>query len=134
MHLTQAFRLVGTWRYKRTPLAQRNTDAAVGRLCNHQAVSGVVWGLSPWLFFPVGNMQLTALMMLLLLALSSIGVVALSAYRRAMISFTLPIYVGLASALFWQLGCSKTAFSATHCGRVTKTKNSPKTSPSKYTW
>ncbi len=102
MHLTQVWRFVGTWRYKRTPAAQRDMDAAVHRLCKHQALSGAVWGLSPWLFFPIGNLPLTALMMLLLLALSSIGVVALSAYRRAMISFTAPIFVGLASALFWQ--------------------------------
>jgi signal transduction histidine kinase/CheY-like chemotaxis protein len=102
MHFVQVLRYANSRRYARTPLAQRDIAAEVRKLCNQQAISGIAWGLAPWFFFPTENLPLTALMMLLLLALSSIGGVALSAYRQALLSFTLPIFVGLAGALFWQ--------------------------------
>ncbi len=103
MHATQLHRYLAANAYKRTPAASRDTARAVRRLCVAQAVSGTVWGLSPWLFFPVGDLALVALMMLMLLCMSSLGTVALSSYRLALVAFNLPIFLGLSSALFWQM-------------------------------
>lgn len=103
IHATQLHRYMASARYGRAPPANRDIGGAVRNLCVTQAVSGAVWGLSPWLFFPVGDLALVSLMMLMLLCMSSLGTVALSSYRLALLAFNIPIFTGLATALFWQM-------------------------------
>lgn len=102
MHATHLQRFVQAWKYLKTPAAKRNTEHSIRSLCIALAVNGTAWGLAPWLFFPAGNMPLTSMMILLLLCLCSAAMVALSPYRQAVINFSTPIILGLATALFWQ--------------------------------
>ena len=50
----------------------------------------------------VGAELAQALITLLLLCMSSLGMVALTSHRLTLLCFNVPIFVGLASALFWQ--------------------------------
>ncbi len=102
MHVTHLQRFVQAWHYLKTPAAQRDSEIGIRTLYRALAVNGCAWGLAPWLFFPTGDMPLTSMMILLLLCLSSAAMVALSPYRQAVIYFSTPITVGLATALFWQ--------------------------------
>ena len=102
LHATQAHRFVGNRRYILTPHAERDPERSARWYCNALSFNAVAWGSAPWLFFPVGNLPLTSLMMLLLLGISSGGVASLAPYRPALFRFIVPILAGLATALLWQ--------------------------------
>lgn len=102
LHTTQAYRFVGIRRYILTPPAMREPERSARWYCNALTFNAIAWGSAPWLFFPVGNLPLTSLMMLLLLGISSGGVASLAPYRPALFRFIVPILAGLATALLWQ--------------------------------
>ncbi len=86
---------------QQSPTAQR-TQAAARWISVAHVFSGTVWGLAPWLCLPSGNLPMACLITLLLLCMSSLGMVALSSHRSTLLCFNVPIFFGLASALFWQ--------------------------------
>jgi signal transduction histidine kinase len=102
VHATQLVRFVGTKRYLAKPPHLRDIRGGGGWYSNALLVNSIAWGLGPWLFFPKGNMPMTTLLMLVLLGMSSGGLASLAPYRRAIFSFTIPILLGLASAMLWQ--------------------------------
>ena len=102
LHATQVYRFVGIRRYILTPPAMREPERSARWYCNALTFNAISWGSAPWLFFPVGNLPLTSLMMLLLLGISSGGVASLAPYRPALFRFIVPILAGLAAALLWQ--------------------------------
>ena len=102
IHTTQAIRFVGNRRYLKTPLAARDPERSARWYCNALTFNALAWGAAPWLFFPVGNLPLTSLMMLLLLGISSGAVASLAPYRPALFRFIVPVLTGLAAALLWQ--------------------------------
>jgi signal transduction histidine kinase/CheY-like chemotaxis protein len=102
IHATQAFRFVGNQRYMKTPVGGRDPEVSARWYCNALTFNGLAWGAAPWFFFPAGNLALTALMMLVLLVMSSGGVAALAPYRPALFRFVVPVLVGLTTALLWQ--------------------------------
>jgi signal transduction histidine kinase len=104
MHILQGVRFVSSLHFIRTPYAQRNPIPAANRYCNLLVLTGTTWGLAPWIFLPPENLPLTSLMMLVLLGMSSGGIASLAPYRRGIFSFTIPVLLGLASALLWQGG------------------------------
>ncbi len=104
IHSLQFVRLFGMLRYARTPDAQRNPVLSANRYCNILLLTGVTWGLAPWMFFPVGNLPLTSLMMLILLGMSSGGMASLAPYRRGIFSYIVPMLLSLSGALLWQGG------------------------------
>jgi signal transduction histidine kinase/CheY-like chemotaxis protein len=102
LHATQLVRFLGNRRYLATPPEQRNALRAGNWYCNVLFLNATAWGLAPWMFFPKGDLPMTTLLMLVMLGMSSGGVASLAPYRRAIFSFTVPILLGLASALLWQ--------------------------------
>ena len=102
LHATQAHRFVGIRRYILTAPAERDPERSARWYCNALTFNAIAWGSAPWLFFPVGNLPLTSLMMLLLLGISSGVVASLAPYRPALFRFIVPILAGLATALLWQ--------------------------------
>ena len=102
VHATQAVRFIGNLRYGNTPPAERDPERAARWYSRALMVNGIAWGLAPWLFFPAGNLPLTALMMLLLLGVSLCSMASLAPYRPALFRFIVPVLTGLATALLWQ--------------------------------
>jgi signal transduction histidine kinase len=102
LHSTQLVRFLGTRRYLASAPEQRDVLHAGTWFCNLLFINGVAWGLAPWLFFPHGNLPMTTLLMVVLLGMSSGAIASLAPYRRAIFSFTVPILLGLATALLWQ--------------------------------
>ena len=125
IHGTQLHRFVSARTYKRQPAELRNDKQEIRRLSRAMAVSGMVWALAPWLFFPTGSMPMTAVMMLLLLSMSSLSMISMAQYRRGALNFNVPIYIGLITALLWQgdlahtllaLGVAIYGYSSIHFG------------------
>ena len=102
IHATQLHRFLSAKAYSQLPWEARNEANEVRRLGNAMAVSGTVWALAPWLFFPTKNLPMTAVMMLLLLCMSALSMIAMAQYRRGSLNFNVPIYFGLVTALLWQ--------------------------------
>jgi signal transduction histidine kinase len=102
VHITQLVRFVGTKRYLATPAQLRDIRQSGDWYAKALLANSIAWGLGPWLFFPKGNLPMTTLLMLVLLGMSSGGMASLAPYRRAIFSFTVPILLGLASAMLWQ--------------------------------
>lgn len=104
IHILHGLRVVSSLHFTRTPSAQLNPALWADRYCNLFVLSGIVWGAAPWLFLPQGDLALTSLMMLVMLGLSSAGIASLAPYRRAVFSFTVPMLIGLGSAMLWRGG------------------------------
>ena len=81
----------------------RDPEALAKSYCTALAVGGTIWGLVPWLFFPSENSMLLALMILVLLSLSTAMIAGLAPVKTAVYCFQIPIFGGLISALFWQM-------------------------------
>ena len=75
-------------------------------------VYSAVWGLAPWLFLPVDDLAMTCLMMLVMLGLASGGVPAVGALWPSLLSFVLPMVLGLITALLWHGGSLYIALAA----------------------
>ena len=102
LHATQIYRFFGNQRYIRTPPDARDSERSARWHCNALTLNAAAWGAAPWLFFPTGNLPLTALMMLVLLGVSSGSMASLAPYRPALFRFIVPLLLGLAAALLWQ--------------------------------
>ncbi len=125
MHGTQLHRHAACKAYLRQPTSQRDEKKEIRRLSTTMAVSGTIWALAPWLFFPVNNLPLTAVMMLLLLSMSSLSMISMAQFRQGALNFNVPIYIGLITALLWQrdvphallaLGVAVYGYSSIHFG------------------
>ncbi len=102
VHATQISRYFTKRRDARLPHGQRDPEKIAARYCIDIAASGVLVGLAPWMFFPEGNIPMIALMILVILSITSATATGFAPSRRAVLSFQVPVYVGLVSALFWQ--------------------------------
>jgi len=61
-----------------------------------------LWGLAPWLFMPQDNLPMTALMMLMILGLSTGGVPAVTPRWSTTLGFVVPMVLGLITAMAWR--------------------------------
>ena len=102
VHITQVSRYITKRRDARIPADQRDPEKIAARYCIDIAISGVLVGLAPWMFFPVGNIPMIALMILVILSITSATATGFAPSRTAVLNFQVPVYVGLVSALFWQ--------------------------------
>ena len=87
--------------YHRDPLAAGRSSFWARRHCRELLVYSSIWGLAPWFFMPAGNLPMTALMVLLILGLASGGVPAVAPRWASVLSFVVPMMLGLISALLW---------------------------------
>ncbi|WP_018410441.1 ATP-binding protein [Methyloversatilis thermotolerans] len=104
LHSCQLWRYLGCRRYLRTPAAARDAHAAGNWYARALLLNASIWGLAPWLFFPEDSPLVTALMMLVLLGMTTGSIASLAPHRRALLSFPIPVMLGLSSAMLWQGG------------------------------
>ena len=102
LHSCQLWRYLGCRRYLRTPAERREPQAAGNWYARALLVNAGIWGLAPWLFFPADNALVTALMMLVLMGMTTGSIASLAPHRRALLSFPVPVMLGLSSAMLWQ--------------------------------
>ncbi|MGC4396885.1 hybrid sensor histidine kinase/response regulator [Hydrogenophaga crocea] len=114
LHILQTLRypLLGRW-HRDPQAAERSAHWARVHVREH-AFYSLTWGLAPWCFLPAGNQPLTALLMLVILGICSAGVPAMATRWASVLAFTVPMVLGLASALLWQ-GDTLHAFLAGCC-------------------
>ena len=90
--------------YYKDPLAAERSEFWASRHSKLIFIYSAVWGLAPWLFLPADDLAMTCLMMLVMLGLASGGVPAVGALWPSLLSFVLPMVLGLISALLWHGG------------------------------
>jgi signal transduction histidine kinase len=103
IHSTQLIFLFG-WKYFITPIKPRDPVYRANLHCNILVLMGIAWGLAPWMLLPPDNLPLTSLMVVILVGINSTGLPAWASYRRAVFSFSIPMIIGLCSALVWHGG------------------------------
>lgn len=102
LHCCQLWRYLGCRRYLRASPARRDPAAAGNWYARALLLNASIWGLAPWLFFPEDNDLVTALMMLVLMGMTTGSIASLAPHRRALLSFPVPVMLGLSSAMLWQ--------------------------------
>ncbi len=115
LHILQTLRypLLGRW-HRDPQAAERSAHWARVHVREH-AFYSLTWGLAPWCFLPAGNQPLTALLMLVILGICSAGVPAMATRWASVIAFTVPMVLGLGSALVWRGGDTLHLFLAGCC-------------------
>jgi len=114
LHFLQTLRLPLLLAYFKDPDADARTDHWERVATRELGINSVVWGLAPWLMLKAETPGLTALMIVAILTMSSAGTRAVASIRKAYFAYTVPMTVGLASALAWQ-GTSFSVFLAIGC-------------------
>lgn len=102
LHSCQLWRYLGCRRYLKTAPDARDHRRAGLWYSNALLINATIWGLAPWLFFPDDNVLMTALMMLVMMGMSTGSIASLAPHRRALLSFPIPVMLGLSSAMLWQ--------------------------------
>jgi len=88
--------------YRRDAQAEQRSDYWASKQWRELLLHSCVWGLAPWLFMPADNLPMTVVMLLLILGLSSSGVLAVAPRWYSVLSFVVPMVLGLISALAWR--------------------------------
>ncbi len=102
LHFLQLLRYPLIAAYHRDPMA-RERSAFWARLQSRELlIYSSVWGLAPWLFMPADSLPMTAMLMLTMLGISSAGVPSVAPRWPSVLSFVVPMMVGLISALLWR--------------------------------
>ena len=101
-HLLQLLRYPMLSAYHRDPLASERSEFWAHRHSRELLIYSSVWGLAPWLFMPADNESMTVLMMLIMMGISSAGVPAVAPRWASVLSFVVPMMVGLITALAWR--------------------------------
>ena len=102
LHFLQLLRYPLLSAYHRDPLASERSAFWAHRQSRELLIYSSVWGLAPWLFMPGDNLPMTALMMLVMLGISSGGVPAVAPRWPSVLSFVVPMLVGLITAMLWR--------------------------------
>ncbi|MDQ8021559.1 MAG: hybrid sensor histidine kinase/response regulator [Moraxellaceae bacterium] len=101
LHAFQLLRSPLMYAYFRDPLASERSAFWARRQQRELTYYSITWGLAPWLFLPHDNMALTAVIMLVMLGLSSGGVPSVAPRWGSVLAFALPMNIGLITALLW---------------------------------
>jgi signal transduction histidine kinase len=102
LHFMQLLRYPLLSAYHRDPLASERSAFWAHRQARELLIYSCVWGLAPWLFMPADNLPMTALLMLIMMGISSAGVPAVAPRWQSVLSFVVPMMAGLISALAWR--------------------------------
>lgn len=102
LHLLQTMRYPILSRWHRDPEAgERSAHWARLHMREHLCYS-ITWGLAPWCFLPAEATPLTGLLMLVMLGICSAGVPAVATRWASVLAFSVPMVLGLSSALAWR--------------------------------
>ena len=88
--------------YHRDSQAAERSEFWARRHSRQLLIYSSIWGLAPWLFMPANNLPMTALLMLVMLGLASTGIPSVVPSWRSVLSFVVPMLVGLMTALAWR--------------------------------
>jgi len=99
LHFLQLLRYPLMAAYHRDPLASERSAFWAHRHSRELLIYSCVWGLAPWLFLPANSLPMTALIMLVMMGISSAGVPAVAPRWPSVLSFVVPMMVGLITAL-----------------------------------
>ena len=102
IHAIQVVRVAMHLRYLRTPTLQRQPLSSIGSFRAMLVATSVIWGLSPWFFYPPNDIPLACFMLLMLLGMMATRLGWLSNYRPALFWFVVPSLSLLTAALLWQ--------------------------------
>jgi signal transduction histidine kinase len=102
LHTLQTARYPFLSRWHRDPQAHERSAHWARLHVREHSLYSLTWGLAPWCFLPLDNQPLTALLMLVMLGLCSAGVPATASRWASVLAFTLPMVLGLTSALAWR--------------------------------
>ena len=102
LHLVQLLRYPLFSAYHRDPQAAARSEFWARRHSRELLFYSSIWGLAPWLFMPADSLPLTTLMMLVMLGLASAGIPSVVPSWRSVLSFVVPMLVGLITALAWR--------------------------------
>ena len=116
LHFVQLLRYPLMSAYHRDPQAAQRGEFWARRQWTELLFYSFVWGLAPWLFMPADDLPMTVLLMLVMLGLSSTGVPSVAPRWASVLSFVVPMVLGLVSALVWQRSISHLFMAA--CGVV----------------
>jgi signal transduction histidine kinase/CheY-like chemotaxis protein len=97
----QSTRLLGTWLYYKSHPENRDTTLWVKRYQFMVTGSGVIWGLSLWMFLPKDNLGLSVALVMVIMSVCPAGVLSVVLYRRAIFMFVIPMCVTSAAGLLW---------------------------------
>jgi len=87
--------------YHRDPQVARRSEYWARHKARELLIYSCLWGLAPWLFMPADDVPMIALMMLMILGMSTGGVPAVTPRWSTALCFLLPMVLGLTSALLW---------------------------------
>ncbi len=102
INVLQLLRYPATSAYHRDPQAPRRSAFWARRHCRELLIYSSLWGLAPWLFMPADDLPMTALLMLSILGMASGGVASVAPRWASVLSFVVPMLVGLISAMLWR--------------------------------
>lgn len=102
LHTLQTLRYPLLARWHRDPQAAGNSARWARVHVREHACYSATWGLAPWCFLPADNLPLTALLMLVILGICSAGVPAMASRWASVLAFSVPMVLGLATALAWR--------------------------------
>jgi len=102
LHLLQLLRYPLLSAYHKDPQASQRSKFWAQMHSRELLIYSSVWGLAPWLFMPADNEPMIALMMLVMMGISSAGVPAVAPRWPSVLSFVVPMMVGLITALAWR--------------------------------
>ncbi|MEC5399897.1 ATP-binding response regulator [Uliginosibacterium sp. H1] len=104
LHAFQVLRFPILYAYFRDPLAAERSAFWARRQWRELLYYSATWGLAPWLCLPRDDMPLTAVIVLVMLGLSSGGVPSVAPRWASVLAFVLPMNIGLITALLWHGG------------------------------
>lgn len=102
LHFLQLLRYPLLAAYHRDPQAAQRSEHWARLQVRELMIYSTVWGLAPWLFMPAGDLPMSVLLMLVILGLCSAGVPAVAPRWPSVLSFVVPMVVGLITALAWR--------------------------------
>lgn len=102
LHAMQLLRYPLQAAYHRDPQAASRSEFWARRQWRELLIYSSVWGLAPWLLIPANNLPMTVLIMLVVLGLCSTGVPSVAPRWASVLSFVVPMVVGLILAMVWQ--------------------------------
>ncbi|MBX3608901.1 MAG: response regulator [Hydrogenophaga sp.] len=101
LHIVQTARYPFLGNRARDPQADARSAHWARVHAREHLLYSLTWGLAPWFFMPVDNPPLTALLILVILGISSAGVPAVASRWASVLAFSLPMVLGLITALAW---------------------------------
>ncbi|MFP8780403.1 ATP-binding protein [Hydrogenophaga sp. RWCD_12] len=102
LHTTQLLRYPYQVAYFKDPNAGEHSPLWARRHRTEMLWYSGTWGLAPWLILPGADTSMTAVLVLIVLGVTSTGIPAVAPRWASVMCFALPMVLSLSAALLWQ--------------------------------